>query len=280
MRSPEELIRNIDALPTLPTVVARINKLVEDPRSSAADINDVIAKDVALSTRILKLVNSSFYGFPRKIASITHAVVILGFNTVRTLTVSAFVLDAFGARNLAFGYREFWIHSVATAVASGQIAKRMGALDSEQAFLCGLLHDVGKIVLHQFAEEEFARVLEYVREHDTLIYEAEMKVLDTNHAQVGAMLLDRWKLPVTMVEVIRHHHRPEGDSTENLVTCIVHLADLLARAMMLGHAGDRRIPALDPYAWKRLGFPEDDFPAFLEDIDRDMHKVHAFIEMI
>ena len=280
MRAPEELISSIDALPTLPTVVARINELVEDPHSSAADINDVIAKDVALSTRILKLVNSSFYGFPRKIASVTHAVVILGFNTVRTLTLSAFVFDAFEARDLGFGYREFWIHSVATAVASGQLARRVGATDSEQAFLCGLLHDVGKIVLQQYAQEEFARTLDYVQEHDCLLYDAEMAVLDSNHAEMGALLLDRWRLPVTMVEVIRHHHRPEQDSTQNLVTSIVHLADVLCRAMMLGHAGDRCIPTIDPYAWKRLGFSEDDFPDFLEEIDRDMHKVEAFIEMI
>jgi putative nucleotidyltransferase with HDIG domain len=280
VRTPAEIIRDVDQLPTLPTVVARITELVEDPRSSAADINELIAKDVALSSRILKLVNSSFYGFPRKISTITHAVVILGFNTVRTLTLSAFVFDAFKARNLAFGYKDFWVHCVGTAVASSNIAKRLGAVDTEPAFLCGLLHDIGKLVLHQYATDDFRQVLDRVREKDCLIYTAEMDLLGVSHAEFGALLLEKWKLPAPMVEVIRNHHSPALDQTPERLTCVVHLADILVRSMYLGHAGDRQIPALDPSACQRMGIGENDFAEMLESLQKDMHRVHAFIEML
>jgi HD-like signal output (HDOD) protein len=133
--------------------------MVGDPSVSAGDINDVISKDVALSARILKLVNSAFYGFPRRIASVTHAIVILGFNALRNVTLSASVFDLLDSRDLPFGHREFWIHSIGVAVAANVIARERKLPDVEDAFMCGLLHDVGKIVLHQYARGEFGRVL-------------------------------------------------------------------------------------------------------------------------
>lgn len=280
MRDPQDLIKDVDTLPTLPGVVARINELVEDPRASAADIHDVIANDVSLSGRILKLVNSSFYGFPRKIASVTHAVVILGFNTVRTLTLSAFVFDAFKAQDLPFGFREFWIHSVGTAVAAGSLSKRLGNQDTEQAFLCGLLHDIGKIVLYQFATEEYKEVLDRVQEKDILIYDAEVEVLGVSHSEVGSLLLDRWKLPAEMIEVVRKHHTPAESNGQQQQTAVVHLADILVRAIMLGNAGDRRIPAIDPVAWQALSLSRQDMPLLLRGLHEDMHKVQAFISII
>ncbi|MHC4201363.1 MAG: HDOD domain-containing protein, partial [Planctomycetota bacterium] len=119
----KRFISSIDNLPTLPVVVAHVNELVENPSASATDINNAIRQDVALSARILKLVNSSFYGFPRKISSITHAVVILGFNTVRNVVLSAFVLDAFTGKGLPFGHRQFWIHSLGAGVAAQTLAE-------------------------------------------------------------------------------------------------------------------------------------------------------------
>ncbi len=279
MRDPRELIRDVDSLPTLPTVVTQINELVESPKASAADINRIISNDLALSSRILKLANSTFYGFSRKIGSIGHAVVSIGFNALRNAVLSAFVFKAFDARDLPFGYRDFWIHSIGVAVASQALARRRGLSDTEDAFMCGLLHDCGKVALHQFARDHYAAVLAKVREDDCLLLDAELAVLDTTHAQVGGMLMEEWRLPERMVDVISNHHRWTESSHPQLCAC-THAADVLVRAMMIGSPGDARIPRVDEGAWRALGFPVNGVEDLMKMIAVDMRKVDAFIQMI
>jgi len=140
-----KIVGKVEGLPTLPSVVARINQLIDDPNASAGDINEVISHDLALSAKILKLVNSAFYGFPRRISSMTHAVVILGFNSVRNIALTAFVFDAFDTGALPFGHRNFWVHSVGTAVTADALATRAGLHIGDDAFVAGLLHDLGKV---------------------------------------------------------------------------------------------------------------------------------------
>lgn len=279
MRDPRELIKDVDSLPTLPTVVAKINELVDSPKSSAGELNRVISSDLALSSRILKLANSTFYGFSRKINSITHAVVNIGLNAVRNVAISAFVFEAFDARDLPFGYRDFWIHSIGVAVASQTLARRRGLKDTEEGFMCGLLHDCGKVALHQFAKRDYAAVLEKVAEDDCLIVDAELDVLDTTHAQVGGMLTEEWRLPEKMVDVITNHHLPAETDFPELCSC-VHAADVLVRAMMIGSPGDARIPRMNGWAWKKLRFPVGSVAELMKAIAVEMRRVDAFIQMI
>jgi HD-like signal output (HDOD) protein len=273
-------IRSIDTLPTLPSVVARIGELVQSPKASASDITRVIRQDIALSARVLRLVNSSFYGFPRKISSITQAVVILGFNTVRNVALSAFVLDAFAARDLPFGYRDFWIHSLGAGAAADALARRKGIPEAEDAFIGGLLHDVGKIVLHQYAREDFAAVLRTVKERDCLIHDAELDVLGLAHPEVGSLLLDAWHLPTHLVEVVSHHHAPESATQSPDLVAVVHLGDILARALLLGSGGDDRIPRASHEAWSRLGLSTAEVPDLSGDVARAVRRVDAFSELI
>ncbi len=275
-----KFIRSIDNLPTLPSVVARVNELVENPSSSAADINQAIRQDLALSARILKLVNSSFYGFPRRISSIAHAVVILGFNTVRNVVLSAFVLDSFASRDLPFGHKTFWIHSLGVGVTASILASRRGISEGEDAFIAGLLHDVGKVVLHQYARADFAEVLKVAGEKDCLMYEAEQEVLGTTHAEVGAMLLEAWHLPERLVKAVGLHHAPaDADEHRDLVAA-VHLADILTRSLLVGNGGDSRIPVASPDAWSRAGVSLDGVEDLFHEIAREIRKVDAFVAML
>ena len=277
----EEIVGSVDALPTLPTVVAKVNELVDDTSVSAGDINEVISHDIALSSKILKLVNSAYYGFPRRISSITHAVVILGFQTIRNIAVSAFVLDAFEGGGTLFGHRGFWIHSVGVGVAANVVGQRQRLPASEEAFMCGLLHDVGKLVLNQFARKDFARVLELARAEDITVLEAEGRVLGTSHAEVGAMLLERWKLPQRMVAAIGGHHRPESAPEEaRVLTAAIHVGDIVTRALLVGSGGDEKIPTVSAEAWTALGLSEEALPGMLQEISSDMTKVGAFIELV
>ena len=279
MRDPRELIRDIDSLPTLPSVVAKVNELVDSPKTSAGEINEVISNDLALSSRILKLANSTFYGFTRKISSITHAVVNLGFNAVRNVAISAFVFEAFDARDLPFGYKDFWIHSIGVAVGSQVLARRRGLEDTEDGFMCGLLHDCGKVALHQFARGDYARVLNKVREDDCLVVDAELALLGTTHAQVGGMLMEEWRLPEKMVDVISNHHLPLNSRAPELCAC-VHAADILVRAMMIGSPGDARIPRMEARVWMTLGLPVRDVEQLMKATAVEMRRVDAFVQMI
>jgi len=277
---PTKIINRVSDLPTLPSVVARVNEMVGDPSVSAGNINDVISKDVALSSRILKLVNSAFYGFPRRIASVTHAIVILGFNSVRNVTLSASVFEAFEAKDLPFGYRDFWVHSIGVAVATNVIARQKRLADVEDAFMCGLLHDIGKVVLHQFARDDFARALNYAQDKDCLLFDAEVEVLGASHAHIGGLLTDRWRLPPKIVDVIRFHHSPMEAAEARELTATVHIADAFARALMIGSGGDRKIPKADPAAWSLLGLDKEGPGQLMRQVASEMHTADAFVDMI
>jgi HD-like signal output (HDOD) protein len=277
----EDIVGSIDALPTLPSVVSRVSELVDDPSASAGDINEVISHDLALSAKILKLVNSAFYGFPRRISSITHAVVILGFQTVRNIALSAFVLDAFDSSSLPFGYRNFWIHSVGVGVAANVVGSSQGLPMSDDAFMCGLLHDIGKLVLHQHMREEFAKVMAKVGSEDTTLVEAESQVLETGHAEVGALLMEHWQLPVKMVCALRHHHTPDEAPEEAAkLVAAVHLADILARSLLIGSGGNEKTPVASQAAWNLLGLSAEDLPRIMAEISNDMGKTEAFIDLV
>jgi len=277
----KDIVGSIDALPTLPSVVSRVNELVDDPNASAGDINEVISHDMALSSKILKLVNSAFYGFPRRISSITHAVVILGFQTVRNIALSAFVLDAFDSEELPFGYRNFWIHSVGVGVAANAIGQRQGIPVGDDAFMCGLLHDIGKLVVHQYLPDDFAKVLDRANAEGTTLVQAEVGILPADHAEVGALLMEQWQLPEKMVSVLRYHHRPERVPEEaGKLTATVHAADILVRALLIGSGGDQKIPVISEKVWTELGLSEEVLPELMKDISADMGKVEAFIELV
>lgn len=284
MAKPEKVIESISELPTLPTVVARVNALVNSASASAGDINDVISRDLALSSKVLKLVNSSFYGFPRRITSITHAVVILGFNTVRNLALSAFVFNTFkkGARH--FDNRAFWAHSIGTAIAAQNLAQALNLSQGqkEDAFMAGLLHDIGKVVMCEYLEEDFARVIETVTQEDCLFLAAEARHLEYAHQGLGGSLLEHWNLPVAIVATVRHHHDPAAAEGEELQrsAAIVHVGDILARSLCLGSGGDRKIPRLEPAAGEALGLEWDRIGEVMDATLAEMDRTGAFFELV
>jgi HD-like signal output (HDOD) protein len=276
-----KIVGKVEGLPTLPSVVARINQLIDDPTASAGDINDVISHDLALSAKILKLVNSAFYGFPRRISSMTHAVVILGFNSVRNIALTAFVFDAFDTRTLPFGHRNFWVHSVGAGVAADVLAVRAGMPANDDAFVSGLLHDVGKLVMHQHMRANFSSILERVAREEVTFLEAERAELEFGHAEIGGLLMENWRLPEQLVAALRFHHDPPAAPEEHRqMAAVVHLADIFARALLVGSGGDNKIPPVSGPAWEALKLAEADLPAIFTEISAAVEKAGAFLELI
>lgn len=273
------LVERIADLPTLPIVIPRILRLMEDPRSSAQDLARVIGSDQSLASRILRLANSAFYGFPREIASVNQAVVLLGFNTVKSIVLAATVFDtlAHGDAVSSFDRRQFWLHVVATATAARIVARGLRLADPEVAFVGGLLHDIGKVVLDRFLYRHYAEAAQLARDLPCPIREAEVALFGIDHAEVGRWLVQRWRLPSAIIEPVAFHHRPGAATAEHWgLSAIVHLADILARNAGIGSGGDALIPLPDPEVLARLRVGPGHLLRWTEAMRVEQQAVEAF----
>ena len=241
-------IESITDLPTLPVVVAEISNQIGNPTTNAADIGKLIEQDQALTSKVLRLVNSAYYGFPKQIKSIQHAVVILGFNKVKTLIITASVFNAFkGGKAEGLNLYRFWQHSLGTALASKVAAEMIGISHySEEAFLGGLLHDLGKVILDQFQPAIYGPIVKYANDKGILVVDAEMEVMGLTHANVGGWIMEKWRLPSTIVRMVADHHHPNSTTERRELISAIHLGDILARSLGIGNGGDNRMPTIDP----------------------------------
>ncbi len=258
------LIKN---LPTLPGILQKISQMVESKQYSAEDIGRIIAQDQVLSAKVLKLGNSAFYGFSRRISSVTQALVLLGFNVIKGLVLTSSVFDL-----LKIKASDLWTHSLATATAAGILAQRLGAADVEEINLAGLLHDLGKVVLAVRMTDDLDQIMNLTA-RGKFCFEAEAEVLGFTHPEVGSWLAEAWKLPINLTEPIMFHHAPSKAKKASLPTAIVHLADILVRARGLGFGQDVWVPPLDRAALKLLDLEVDD-------LDEIVPEVHQGVERI
>ncbi len=241
-------IEAITDLPTLPVVVSRITGQIANPATNAADIGKLIEQDQALAGKVLRLVNSAYYGFPKQIKSVQHAVVILGFNKVKTIIITASVFGAFRGRPPGgLDLRRFWQHSLCVALASKVAAEQFGAAHvAEDAFIGGLLHDAGKVVMDQYQPGIYGPIVKYANDKGILLRDAEEEVMGFSHAVIGGWMMEKWRLPTVIVNMVADHHKPAATRERRELLGAIHLGDVTARALGIGSGGDQRIPAIDP----------------------------------
>ncbi|MCA9782949.1 MAG: HDOD domain-containing protein [Calditrichaeota bacterium] len=227
----QTIIQGILELPSLPTVVAKIVELVDNPKTNARTLARLISSDPALTARILKLANSAYYGFPRRIGTINLAIVVLGFNSVRDLAVSASIVDRLNLdpTSQRFDMSRFWDHSLGVAIAARMLLKLGSARVVGEAFVAGLLHDIGRLVIVRYMPREFGEISALVESEGLELWEAERQVLKMDHAQIGGLLCRYWHLPENLCEAINWHHNPMGQEKPELLTALVHVADQLVR---------------------------------------------------
>jgi HD-like signal output (HDOD) protein len=259
-----------------------INQMILNPRTSAKEVAQVIASDPALTSKVLRVVNSSFYGFPNRITTITHAIVILGFNTVKSIVLSSTIFDVFrrSVKPGDFDRTEFWKHSIGCGAAAKVLGRRINYPMLEELFIAGLLHDVGKIILDQFLADKFQEVLALVRSRDCLIVEAEAEVLGLTHSDVGAWLFEKWNLSKGLVETTRCHHNPQAAGDHQKFAEIIHMADILVRALRFGNGGDGKVPTVSDSAWRSLGLAEAELDDLLLQTSAEIEKAMVFLDFI
>ncbi len=275
-------IESITDLPTLPNVVAKITSRIANPATNAADIGRLIEQDQSLTGKILRLVNSAYYGFPKQIKSIQHAVVILGFNKVKTIIITASVFGAFGDRKgSGLDLRRFWQHALATAIAAKVSADHLGVPHAaEDAFVGGLLHDVGKVIMDIYQPNIYGPIVKYANTKGILLKTAEEEVMGLNHALVGEWIMDKWRLPATIVRMVGDHHQPaESSERRELIYCI-HLGDILARAIGVGSGGDNRIPAITPELIEAADIGPEFFDEVVGKCVEEIGKAEDFFNLI
>lgn len=230
----DKLIARVEDLPALPEVVDEVIRLTESPDSTPQDLNRVISRDQSLTARVLRLANSAYYGFARRISTVTDAVILLGFNTVRNLVMAASVHRVLDREvpgyELARG--ELWQHSLTAAMTARLLARQARYRQHEQAFVAGLLHDIGKVVLSYYVAEAYQELLRRVNEDGVPFMQAEAEIFGFDHAEVGSLVAKKWNLPEELVEAIANHHQPQEAKVNPRLTAITHLAD--AGALMLG----------------------------------------------
>lgn len=233
-----KILMNIGDLPALPQITNRIIELTANPESTNQEICDLINMDQVLVAKVLKLVNSAYYGLPRKVATVSEAVAYLGMQTLRTLVVGASVYKTLAGLQKKPGgnYDEIWHHALACAVSSRMVAAELMIRQKDHAFTAGLLHDIGRIILITLFRDQYQQVYQLAEVRGCRLIDAEMEILETCHAEVGKMVAQKWNLPMILVDPIGYHHEPFFDCDNQELVQIVYLGNIVAS--LAGYGSD------------------------------------------
>ena len=260
----EQRVTQLANLPTLPGVIRQISALAENQDSGAAEVADIIAADQVLCAKVLRLVNSPVYGFPERISSIRHAVVLLGFNVVKGLVLGTAIFDSLGADG-----RGLWNHSLGTAIVARRIGKEIAAEDVEEIMMAGLLHDIGKVILIHLMPDVWAKASQKAVEKGIHISIAERSIFGADHCQVAEWVAREWRFPDRLSKPLRYHLKPQSAGKHYEITAIIHVADILARGMGYGSTGDEVLGRLDHDAYKHLGLSDHQIGVILADAEAE-----------
>ncbi len=255
-KTAEDMVADAGDLAALPQVVMKVIALTGDTTATAAQIEQVIGSDQALTARILTLANSSYYGLPRRISSLREAVVFLGYKTVRSLatTITAFNVFVGKSDTESLVRRDLWKHALNTALCGKKIASTVSAAGiSDEIFTAALLHDIGKTLMQQHLPHQFLAAVDAAKERGVAFHQVEQEFLPVTHAEVGALLATRWNLPPLLVEAIGHHHTPRLAQTSPQTCAAIALASDLANAFGGTSTLTQQGPSLNEEAVTILG---------------------------
>jgi putative nucleotidyltransferase with HDIG domain len=264
----QRILEDIQDIPPLPEVVSQVMELTNDPDASAAELNRVISKDEALTANLLKLCNSSYYGLPRVISSVTQAIMYLGFQTVRNMVLSSTLDQILKQYDLSlYNYKPNGLaeHSFAVAVGAQVISKRLRPGLRDTAFTAGLLHDVGKIILARYVAESKDKLVS-AGDSSLIDLAAEKEVFGVDHAEVGARVADSWNFPQELTLAIGYHHQPEAAKGRPLLAVIVYLSDIVCLRLGKGLLSGPIEREISPYCLESTGIGEGDMPALCEEV--------------
>jgi len=267
----ERLVSGAVTVASPPLVYERLVEVIQHPRSGSADIARVISEDQGLTGRLLKIVNSAFYSFPRRIETVTQAVTVVGTSQIRDLVLATSVMAMFqGVPAGLVDAQSFWFHSLSCGIVARTIAAHRGENNIERFFVGGLLHDIGYLIIFMRAGEDALRAFDVAQETGQPVHECEREILGCDHTQVGNALLHKWNFPPALMDAVRYHHSPRLSSRFPVEAATVHVAEVAVHAMRWGRTGERKVPPFDEAAWQTLGLEPDVVPVVVDEAQRQL----------
>lgn len=284
-RIVKKIYSKIDEIPTLSPVLLKVMNLIESSGTGADDLTKVISRDPSLTSKILKVANSAYYGFAQTVDNLDRAVVLLGFNMVKSLAMSAGIIRALPPQNKAahFSRERLWIHCLAVATIMREAAEKCGRKDeSDSLFIAGLLHDIGKIVLDQFFTEEYQQALEESGCLESIsVCAVEEKYFGMDHGEVGSILLKRWNFPVSICRLVAMDHKTEVPDDMNAAdVSILHMADILSKEAGMGVSESIASSGIEASDLEVLGMSDKDIDALRDFLDGAKDGIFEFYNSI
>jgi len=273
------MISRIQALAPLPELAANIMEISSDPNSMPKDLADVIKADQVLTAKILKNVNSAYYGFHRKIGNIDRAIVILGYNEIVNITQAVCLIEVYKCdfESPIFSREKFWIHSICAGYVARALCSLKKGINPKDAFVMGLLHDFGKVVMHQHFQDLFHHLLQTALDKNEPLHRVSKELIDIDHAEIGAIITEAWKLPPKLVTAIKHHHEPSLVRRDQNEVHLAHLANYFCHFKKVGISGN---PVPDkPYSGslKALGLDKKDLNDVWDFLGIDVDSLQSLV---
>lgn len=278
----KDLISRIPpSLGTYAPVLDEIEEALNSSVCSLATVSEAIERDPDLTARLLRLGNSSFFGFPSRLATVNEAISLIGIQQVKDLIVASSVIGQFkGVPGDLVNIKSFWQHSLACGIGARILATERRLPNADKFFVAGLLHDLGRLVLFAEAPEAAQEVFRVYHQEPLLLHEAEVRVLGYGHEEIGQALLRHWQYPPDLTQAVARHHHPSGGGGATPEAAVVHISDHLVNAMELGSSGERHVPPLQAEAWKALRCSTDILSVVAKAIDEQIETVQeAFLSV-
>ena len=278
---PVDILSNLNrsnlVLPEIPSIVFELNEVIANPMSSSEHLAEVVNKSPSLTAILLRIVNSSFYGLPSKVDKVSLAVTFIGTREISSLALGISILSMF--KNIpksTIDMYSFLRHSLACGITSRILAAQMNLRQTEQLFVSGLLHDLGRLLLYIYFPEESVAVLNKASQSGQLLYVEEQALLGCDHSDIGKFLTNQWKLPLLLENNVAYHHWP-SKSPEPILASVVHLADILVHAVGFGSSGESYVPPLDEHAWIELKLSPSCFESVIK---QALHQIEVLENLL
>jgi putative nucleotidyltransferase with HDIG domain len=269
-------------MPSLSSTATKILQVANDPASSANDLNKVISLDPVLAGKVLKLVNSAYFGFQEKMTSTVRAIVVLGLNTIKNLALSTAMLETMKAKSsTGLIMDEYWKHLLATGVLAKHIARKININKNllEDYFLCGLMHDIGKIVLNNLIPEGYGKIIAISKQAYKPLHLYETAIFGINHAEIGQLLGKKWGLQSQIVEAMAFHHSPSHVSNDNkkLVYAII-ISNNYVRRLNVGFSGNSYTEAIGDEMWREMAINDEVVQGFEGSLLEGVERASIFLQ--
>lgn len=274
----EDIFNHPDAIPALPANFYNIIEAINDPDANVGEIADIISSDIGLTTKILRLVNSSYFGLSTQVATITHSLNIIGLSPLSTLVLASGLISQFkGIPEYFVTTESFWSHNIASGIAAREICKLKKLGNEELLYIAGMVHDIGSLLIYKEYPEEGKKALTQCNELGINLINAEKSALGFDHAEVGGALIKKWRLPEIIQETTEYHHRPLHAPTHKQEAAIVYVADYIVQSNQLGSSGQVTSWEIDHRVMNYLDLPVKILPWISEKTKQNFQELYTIL---